>query len=197
MLAIHMPSKTPCFGTLVIMSSQEEPDQKNSSNALLPTADDKTSTKASWFDPSHNAMAPSLSCWTSLWWLAWSQEKMVFAWLHFLVKNLLLPRCPNVLLKKSSTAEHTGRDKGMKRPATAAALRSKRPAPALQEPAPDHAAAATHELQAEEELPVSCLKYFFLISIAIQPASDFWAQTLPSFHPSLFCPFLPSSFLLS
>ena len=105
---------------------------------------------------------------------------------------------PNVLLKKSSTAEHTGRDKGMKRPATAAALSSKRPAPALQEPAPDHAAAATHELQAEGELPVSCLKYFFLISIAIQPASDFLAQTLPpSIPPSLLIFPFPSFILPS
>ena len=28
-------------------------------------AGEKTSTKASWLDPSHNAMVPSLSCWTS------------------------------------------------------------------------------------------------------------------------------------
>ena len=65
-----MPSKKSTIASgseeaEVIMSSQEDPDQKNSSSALLPTADDKTSTKASWFDPSHNAMVPSLSCWTS------------------------------------------------------------------------------------------------------------------------------------
>ena len=46
----------------------------------------------------------------------------------------------------------------MKWPATA----MKRPALALQEPAPDHAATATHELQAEEELPFFLAGSIFL-----------------------------------
>ena len=145
-----------------IMSSQEEPEQKNSSNALLPTTDDKTSTKASWFDPSHNAMVHSLSTSAGQVVVASMEPgKDGFCVATFPGEKPFVTEVPNVLLKKSSTAEHTGRNKGMKRPATAmkqpAALSSKRPAPALQEPAPDHAATATHEPQAEEELPVSCL----------------------------------------
>ena len=70
--------------------------------------------------------------------------------------------------------------KEMKWPATAmkkpAALSSKRPALALQEPAPDHAATATHELQAEEELPFFLLEVFFLVSIAAHPACGIRAR---------------------
>ena len=145
-----------------IMSSQEEPEQRNSSNALLPTIEDKTSTKASWFDPSHNAMVRSLSTSAGQVVVASMEPgKDGFCVATFPGEKPFVTEMPNVLLKKYSTAEPAG--KGMKRPATMkkpAALSSKRPAPALQEPAPDNAATATHEPQAEEELPVSCLIFF-------------------------------------
>ena len=155
----------------LIMSSQEEPEQQKSSNALLPTIQDKTSTKASWFDPSHNAMVRSLSTSAGQVVVASMEPgKDGFCVATFPGEKPFVTEMPNVLVKKSSTAEHTG--KGMKRPAALkkpAALSSKRPAPALQEPAPDNAATATHEPQAEEELPVSCLIFFDKYS---NPASN-------------------------
>ena len=145
----------------LIVSSQEEPEQKIPNNALLPTCDGSaTSTKASWFDPSHNAMARSSSTSPGQVVVASMEPgKDGFCVATFPGEKPFVTEVANVLLKKSSAAEQT--EKGTatkKRPATKSL---KRPAAALQEPAPDHAATATHEPQAEDALPVSCLNYFF------------------------------------
>ena len=183
------------------MPSQEEPEQKIPNNAVLPTIDESTtSTKASWFDPSLNAMVRSSSTSPGQVVVASMEPgKDGFCMATFPGEKPFVTEVANVLLKKSSTAEQTGKEKGTKRLGTSMKRpAAKRPAAALQEPAPDHAATATHEPQAEEELPVSCLKYFLLISIAVQTTSLVWAYSLavlPSLLP--FFSFHPSSFLLS
>ena len=89
---------------------------------------------------------------------------MGFVWRHFLVTS---PLYRGAQYSFDEIFDSRGCRQGQKEtkwPATAmkkpAALR--RPALALQEPAPDHAATATHELQAEEELPFFLAGSIFL-----------------------------------